>query len=396
MTTPVTTNEKTPQLPTGAWSVALRGKLTQEAIAKMPPGISEDQKLAVMEQLVKKLRFARDYDLMDPRQMASVVPKRNYGGVETIEVGSVVRALQVLPDGRIVVGGGDGVIRIYAKYPDGQWNCEKFRAHRCPVSYLQALPDGRIVSGSSDKPILFWTKDDDGRWRPKVLRGENVDDSCLQALPDGRLVVGGGKVVQVWHKELNGRWSSEALSEHTHYLSCLQVLPDGRIVLGVQDGTIRIWTRGADGKWSSEDFGRQRLWPSRLQALPDGRIVSGYVDGTIRIWTKGADGTWGSEVLEGHDKHVFCLQALPDGRLVSCSRDETIRIWTKTADVQIVSRLRSLFSSQPVAKWDSEVLSGHTGIVYCLQVLPDGRIFSGAQDGTIRIWNGDEIAGGQS
>ena len=82
--------------------------------------------------------------------------------------------------------------------------------------------------------------------------------------------------------------------------------------------------------------------------------------------------------LEGHKADIDCLQALPDGRIVSGSDDRTLRIWTKSAG----------------GKWDSEVLSGHNDLVRCLQVLPDGTIVSGSADKTLRIWDGTPIDGG--
>ena len=82
------------------------------------------------------------------------------------------------------------------------------------------------------------------------------------------------------------------------------------------------------------------------------------------------------EELKAHTADVNCLQALPDGRIVSGSDDNTLRIWTKSAG----------------GKWDSEVLSGHTDSVRCLQALPDGKIVSGSNDRTLRIWT--KSAGG--
>lgn len=51
------------------------------------------------------------------------------------------------------------------------------------------------------------------------------------------------------------------------------------------------------------------------------------------------------------------------------SRAREIRIWTLEGD--------TLFT-----------LSGHTSFVYSLTVLPDGKIASGGEDRTLRIWRG--------
>ena len=82
--------------------------------------------------------------------------------------------------------------------------------------------------------------------------------------------------------------------------------------------------------------------------------------------------------LQGHTKNIECLQALPDGRIVSGSDDETLRVWTRGAD----------------KTWSSEILTGHTQGVYRLQALPDGRIISGDADGSLRIFDGTPVEGG--
>ena len=39
-------------------------------------------------------------------------------------------------------------------------------------------------------------------------------------------------------------------------------------------------------------------------------------------------------------------------------------------------------------------LRGHTKTVKCLQALPDGRIVSGSEDKTLRVWDGTPVDGG--
>ena len=196
------------QTPTsGGWFAAQSNQLAEAALAEIPPQASEDFKLTAMEALVEKLEALREFDRWDPRQLESVVLKRNYQEVEQIDVGSGVHCLHVLLDGRIVSGNKDRTIRIWTKGTDGAWSSEELKGHTEWVNCLQALPDGRIFSGSFDNSIRIWTKGTDGVW------------------------------------------SSEELKGHTDWVFCLQALPDGRIVSGSRDKTLRIWTKGSDGAW---------------------------------------------------------------------------------------------------------------------------------------------------
>jgi WD40 repeat protein len=71
----------------------------------------------------------------------------------------------------------------------------------------------------------------------------------------------------------------------------------------------------------------------------------------------------------GHKDYVTALYILPDGRIVSGSDDKTLRIWNaSTGDCE-------------------KILSGHKGSVWALSILPEGRIVSGSEDKTLRIWN---------
>ena len=64
--------------------------------------------------------------------------------------------------------------------------------------------------------------------------------------------------------------------------------------------------------------------------------------------------------LEGHSGAVSALCVLPDGRLASGSDDGTIRLW----DVQRGA--------------ETARLEGHSDWVSALCVLPDGRLASGS------------------
>ena len=83
---------------------------------------------------------------------------------------------------------------------------------------------------------------------------------------------------------------------------------------------------------------------------------------------------WYAERYASGVWRVYALAALPDGRLVSGSDDKTIRLW----DLKTVA--------------EAARLRGHGGPVNALTVLPDGRVVSGSDDKTIRLWDLKTVA----
>jgi WD40 repeat protein len=73
--------------------------------------------------------------------------------------------------------------------------------------------------------------------------------------------------------------------------------------------------------------------------------------------------------LEGHTGPVYTLCLLADGRLASGSEDGTIRLWDAATGAE------------------TACLKGHTGWVTALCLLADGRLASGSTDRTIRLWD---------
>jgi WD40 repeat protein len=73
--------------------------------------------------------------------------------------------------------------------------------------------------------------------------------------------------------------------------------------------------------------------------------------------------------LEGHAGRVSALAVLADGRLASGSDDNTIKLWN------------------PASGACEATLEGHADTVTALAVLADGRLASGSADSTIKLWN---------
>ena len=140
----------------------------------------------------------------------------------------------------------------------------------------------------------------------------------------------------------------------------------------------------ADGRLVSADGDKICIWSSdsnippecregrrvsALAVLPDGG-ASGGQDGTVKIWSKDFTRTTG-EYASGSP--VNTLAVLKDGRIASGDDRGSIKIW-------------------PKGGWDcgpDQRDHKHCGQVRSLVALSDGRLASGGQDGNIIIWGLD-------
>jgi len=75
--------------------------------------------------------------------------------------------------------------------------------------------------------------------------------------------------------------------------------------------------------------------------------------------------------LSGHTGWVNALLVLPNGLLASGSDDSTIKLWDVDRQACV------------------STLSGHTSFVTALVVLPNGVLASGSVDHTIKLWSVD-------
>ena len=168
---------------------------------------------------------------------------------------------------------------------------------------------------------------------------------------------------------------TRSMGGHRYELSSVAVLADGRFVTGSGDKTVKVWkeTSPRSGAWSVET-----LWGEAgvncVAVLPDGptkvRFVTGGWDNTVKVWkeTSPGSGVWNIEAtLRKHTSAVFCVAVLPDGRLITGSGDKTVNVWTETSPGSNV--------------WnDSKCLWPHSYRVWSVAVLADGRFVTGGDD----------------
>lgn len=233
--------------------------------------------------------------------------------------------------------------------------------------------------------------------------GGAVTSQCYGLDPDEVYTGSRDGSVRRWNRlkpTLLGRWYP-----HSSSVTHVRVSPDGRWVASYGTGQYIVEC--------SRENGKPRLQWERHQApvetvtwTSDNRIISGSLDGTARIWEPesgkcltvlpaglGASCVAGSfdgsrvavgskdslireytmdgkplRELKGHCGYIRALAYLPDGRLASCADDGTILLWGEKIE--------------PLLK-----LEGHRGGVLALAVLDGQHVASAGRDGTVRMWD---------
>ncbi|KAJ1852831.1 ribosome assembly [Coemansia sp. RSA 1822] len=168
---------------------------------------------------------------------------------------------------------------------------------------------------------------------------------------------------------------SSSLTGHTEAVLSASFSPDGsQLASGSGDTTVRIWDLSTETPRVT--CKGHRNWVLCIGWSPNGRVLaSGSMDNTVRLW----DPETGRELgmLGGHRKWITALSWEPQhlnascNRLASSSKDGTVRVWDTTLRRCVLT------------------LSGHTAAVTCVKWGGDGRIYTGSQDKSIKIWNSD-------
>ena len=195
-------------------------------------------------------------------------------------------------------------------------------------------------------------------------------------------------------------------SGHTGPVYGLVMLPSGKGFL----------SSGRDGRlyqWNVEDQSQSLLKTSfgtsvyALAQSPDGIwIAAGLRDGSVRLWNKD---TGQEELLTGHQSRVFSVDFASDGKhLASASEDQTVRVWDLNNLTQHAcfyhpvrvnavrfcgaGRVASAAGDHLLRIWNVyekkqvRTLNGHEGVIWSLAPTRNNDLFTGSEDGTVRLW----------
>jgi len=356
-----------------------RDHVIKYVLRSNPTPVNEREVSEILSKLATELAKLREWDRYDLPYPASATAKRYYREVAELKHTSAVETVDALPDGRIISGSTDHIVRVWSEGTDGEWIDQELTAHASAISVVQGPPDGRIVSGSVDGFVCLWTERADGwGWDAESTIHLSDGPEHLQALPDGRFITAlsnGRLLILQWTPD--GGWDQRVIGEQSR-ISSLQVLPYGTIVTAHENCCVSFWSEGESGRWSETMKWVSNTFLESLTVLADGRVFVGDFHGRIFELAPQDHGGYDSSPIGEHGNIVSCLQALPDGR-IACGGD--------TSEIAILE-------GTSLGTWRKESVEAG-GPALQLRLLADGRLISATGNNlAVRVYDGDPVGGG--
>ena len=251
----------------------------------------------------------------------------------------------------------------------------KLTGHKDWVNSVAVSPDGRWVASGSGFPDNLNSKDNTVRvWdlatgkRRATLR-RHTDRVRSVIITDGQQILSGSydNTVRIWDVRQQRQLARIELNGPALSLC---PLPDSkRVLIGLTSpkNTIELWS-----------FDGVRIWGERTDGYAEcvaiheatGRALSGHSDASLYLWNLETGENLAT--LRGHSGIIYSVQITPDGRFaVSGSGDKTIKIW----DLAVKRCIGTL--------------EGHQSDVYSIALSRDGGLIAstGFIDGTVRLWD---------
>ncbi len=240
-----------------------------------------------------------------------------------------------------------------------------------PSVTFSPVDETLLVTGADDGTVRMWDiESGDLVYMPATKHDNTV--SSLVITDDGRRVVSGGRdsYVKLWHLDEH---FEETLGKHETPVLSVAISSDNSVVAsGAEDGTLQVYRLG--DKFHSAQVGPNHTLSILSLAFRPGAqdqwLASTSLDGTLRLWNVN-DGQIKAIPLTEDESWVQTVVFTLDGDNLICGSDNgQIRI-RRINDTTVL-----------------RLLSGHSGSIHTLHVsLITGRLLSGSQDRTLRIWD---------
>jgi WD40 repeat protein len=196
--------------------------------------------------------------------------------------------------------------------------------------------------------------------------GWNIINQIKQ-LANGYIVTcSSDKTVKIWDPSITPWRLIRNYTGHTDSVQSFEVISTDLIASGSKDGTIQIWSVNTG---ELQKTIQTLSTVSRLKLLSNGFYLAAILfQNILNIFDINTGGN--VNFLTGHTGIVWDLELIGDTNLLASSSDDlAIRLWDLTTQT---CRF---------------ILTGHTDAVYGLKSISSEVLASGSLDNTIKLWN---------
>mmetsp|Transcript_60005 Transcript_60005/g.141984 ORF Transcript_60005/g.141984 Transcript_60005/m.141984 type:complete len:296 (-) Transcript_60005:55-942(-) len=179
------------------------------------------------------------------------------------------------------------------------------------------------------------------------------------------LIVSGSDDCHIRVHDLSSLRLEKAFVAHDDFIRSLSVHATLPLLLSTADDKLaKIWDTTTWTPRGTYSGHTHYVMQGTWNPTKPNSFATAGLDGTVRLWVMGG----ASEVLQGHQRGVNCVAFGVDGTLVSGADDGTVRIWdteTKT----------------------SRILGHHDGNVSSVAYIAPAQVVSIAEDGAAHLFN---------
>ncbi|KAI8062447.1 WD40-repeat-containing domain protein [Gongronella butleri] len=238
----------------------------------------------------------------------------------------------------------------------------------------------------------------DRRWQQGLVSPQYLENGhtssvyCLARLGSTHMISGSrDRTLKLWHLPSRQLLQTK-MTKHEGSVLCVAVSPDGkRLLTGSSDATCMIWNLDT---WTLEGTLREhRHGVLGVCVMPNGQtFVSASRDHTLCVWRHAQNTPNGDNVqvlhrLEGHTGPVNAVQVYDDDHVVSASGDGTLKLWNIRTGACTKTFVDVPQQDDNTSQVSASLSTQQTGLA-CLQIdHQQGLLYSGAQNGKLKVWH---------
>jgi len=302
-----------------------------------------------------------------------------------------VAATAITPDGKTVLSISDHTLYAHDA-ATGRELWHRAEHTDTAVQVLVTLDGSSAITSGNDGTIIFWDVKT-GNVQRKIENSRHSTD-FIAISPDGRILtaLGGqdphdGKVLTWDVRTGKPLGSSDLPAKDARYAaSSIRWAPDGSGVAVASGTELRVPVFDPARKVLTASYGRTDGGVTCAEYSPDGRMIAaGTLGDSLMIWET-ATGQ-GRLTLKDFGTPT-CLAFSPDGRILAVATrgrhtEKLVGRVLESQDDPTQILLLDSFTGRELHRF-----SGHTGGVYRLAWMPDGRrLLSASQDASCLIWD---------